>query len=163
VEAVYGVIERAGLASDIKMTYLKNSNTVEINIDEATITSIEFVRSSKLPEMLGIENYTTKLVFGTFKGFVQLPRLDEMYIYTSLIEGHMVGSHAQKLLRIVPLKDVHYDTPYHYEFNTPHYESVAKGGLHMATFEIRDRYGELVPFTTGTQVVMVLHFRPRYK
>jgi hypothetical protein len=163
VATLHDLIIEQGLGEAITFAYHANSDTVRMVIKTSPRASgppITVTFSDTLHTCLGLEKTLTA---GTHTGHVQLPHIDELYVYTSLIESHMVGHKSENLLRVVPVKYGQLNKKFFYEPKKSHYENVSPSGLHTALFTIRDGDGQLVPFAPHTRIIYTLLFRPKYK
>ena len=83
--------------------------------------------------------------------------INNMYIYTDIIENMIVGDMQAPLLRIVPAGGKFGDVV-HQSFETLRYIPLRKKSFDTIELDIRDVFGEPVSFESGILVV-TLHFR----
>ena len=77
--------------------------------------------------------------------------LDNVYVYTDIVENQHVGDFKVPLLRVVPVRSkfneinwIHYDKP--------HYMRLSRGNINSIEINIRDETGEYVSFESGKAV-----------
>ena len=87
-----------------------------------------------------------------------LNRLDNVYVYTDIVENQHVGDFKVPLLRVVPVKSkfneinwIHYDKP--------HYLRLSRENISNIEINIRDETGEVVPFVSGKVIVTLVFQR----
>jgi len=86
--------------------------------------------------------------------------INEMYIYTDLIDYTLINNIKTPLLRIIPFeysKSFYRKT--HAIFNT-FYIKVTKREIRSIHFEIRTATGQPFPFWNNSKTVLTLHFKP---
>lgn len=83
--------------------------------------------------------------------------IQNIYVYCDVIENVIVGDTQAPLLRIVDAKSEPNQVVYRY-YDTPRYMPVRKKHFDSIEIDIRDDFGERVPFEGG-KLVTTLHFR----
>lgn len=85
---------------------------------------------------------------------------DMFMIYSDIIEPYAVGDVQAKLLRSVPLNhhQCAYNTIFVKTFSSPIYIPVLTNTFRTIDIDIRDQFGESIPFDRGTLTV-TLHFK----
>lgn len=83
-----------------------------------------------------------------------------IYIYSDIVEPHMVGDTCVPLLRMVNTQHgkYRYGEEATMTFNTPQYMPLAKNQFDTIQIDLRENSGRPVPFKFGTSAI-VLHFR----
>ena len=101
------------------------------------------------------------IIIGTKKGskVVDINPVHSMYIYTNIIEHHIVGDTRAPLLRIVNVEGKPGETITKL-YDSPHYVPIKQKLIGTVEIDIRDGSGQVIPFVTGT-VIVKLHFRKR--
>ena len=83
--------------------------------------------------------------------------LTNLYVYTSIIKDQLVGGTMAPLLRVINVVDSSLYTSR--TFTTPHFAPLSNSHFDTISIQIRDDSGELVHFSYG-KVIVVLLFRP---
>lgn len=90
----------------------------------------------------------------------QLRVLDELYLYTDIIDYQYVGSQMRKLLRIITVNK-NFDTVSHTSFSDLHYLPVSTTRLDSIQLKLADDLGQPIRFgDERSRVIYTLHFRP---
>ncbi len=85
--------------------------------------------------------------------------IENMYVYTDIIEDVIVGEEYAKLLRIVPVK-TGFDKMQFTEFTTPHYLPIENDRVDRINMTVRDHLGDKIRFVDiQSPVTYKLHFR----
>ena len=88
---------------------------------------------------------------------VHLP-LQNLYIYTNLVDHILVGDTYAPLLQVVPIKNGQYGSVQHQQFLNPLYMSLSTGNISVIEIKLANERGEEVLFEFGS-VVLKLHFK----
>ena len=80
-----------------------------------------------------------------------------MYIYCDLLENVPIGDTSAPLLRTIDIPSIH-GTIIHKHFNQPRYVPLRRSTFESLEIDIRDAFGEPIPFESGS-VIVTLHFR----
>lgn len=86
------------------------------------------------------------------------PKMQNLYVYTDLIEPQIVGNQRADLLCIIPAKERDLKAA-HFAPTHIHYLPLIKNTFSRVNMDIRDVGGYKIPFASGHSVVK-LHFRP---
>ena len=88
--------------------------------------------------------------------------INELYIYTDIIENQHVGSDMVKLLKVVNVNGFNGENSCNI-FDFPHYLSLDTNYIDTIRVYIRDCYGNKIRFNEEHSKVLVkLHFKPKY-
>lgn len=100
------------------------------------------------------------LIYNFFVRQTRFNFLQELYLYTDIIEYQYIGSQMARLLRVVTV-DNKKDSLIHLSYLDPHYLTVNKNRLDSILLKLTDERGEPVKFSDSTsRVIYKLHFRP---
>ena len=137
-------------------SFHKKTERVTVNLDQGASLRM----TGDLGQMLGFK--AGELLTGPATGhrlFDRCAGLHALYLYTDIIDSHLVGDANVPLLRILRLKGKHgemiawsYDKPHYFRVNRRHFQTVE--------VDIRDGSGNPVPFESG-KVIVTLHFRKK--
>ena len=83
--------------------------------------------------------------------------LHSLYVYTDIVEAHMVGDSKVPLIRIVPVETTATEIVMK-TFLSPQYIPVSRKQFNTIEMNIRLHTGELVPFA-ARHLLVTLHFR----
>lgn len=87
---------------------------------------------------------------------VHLP-IQNIYIYSNLVEEIPVGDTYAPLLQVVPVRNGVYGSVQHHEFLNPLYTSLATNDLSVIEIKLCDDRGNVIEFDVGN-VILKLHF-----
>lgn len=91
-----------------------------------------------------------------------MPHLDStahsLYIYTSIVDHQLVGNAVAPLLRVVCPDSDKLGQTVSEKYIKPNYLPVSSSYIDTIDVQIRTTTGHLFPFTSGTPVVLTLHF-----
>ncbi len=101
------------------------------------------------------------IITGVQKGsrVVDIDQFHSMFLYTNIIDHHMVGDTRAPLLRIVNVEGESGETITKV-YDSPHYVPLKQKLVDMIEMDIRDDTGRPIPFVSG-KVIVKLHFRKR--
>jgi hypothetical protein len=85
--------------------------------------------------------------------------IQELFIYTDIIESQMIGESSLKILQIITREGKENQTRKEIIFNNPHYANVNKTYINSINIQILDRNNKLVDFYSNTSIIIKLHFR----
>ena len=89
--------------------------------------------------------------------------VDKLFIYCNLIKPHMFGNHSKQILRVIPVdrKDLEsFGQNVTKSIVNPQFFPLFETLFDRIEIEIRDRAGQLIPFTGGS-VIVTLEIRPK--
>ena len=129
-------------------------------------TGFKLKASEQLSMMLGIRNYNQKRVTMP-SGRQRLESVDplvplttrELFVYTNIIEHQPVGDTTAPLLRTVTAFEK-FGFIVNYDFTKLHYLPVNTNLINTIEIDIRNEYGDRIPFRGGRSNVK-LHFRQK--
>lgn len=95
-----------------------------------------------------------------------IPRLDfgypdEILVYTDLIKPQLIGHSFTQVLKSIPIEHHHHSEikSINRSFNNECFMKLAKHQFQTINIELRDRAGNLIPFHSGYNVTLLLHFK----
>ena len=80
-----------------------------------------------------------------------------VFVYCDILNRVPVGDTLAPLIRVVDVTDINVGM-IHKIYDRPYYLPVQKLNFDSLEIDIRDSFGEIVPFESGT-VIVTLHFR----
>lgn len=141
-------------ADDCRITVMEHAEKVLFELTDGC----QLILTGRIARILGFESDTV-----TILGRRVPPRtynlnpIDNLFVYTDIVEHETVGDSLAPLLRVVNVENrkgmqisVHYQTP--------HYKRVQTKVFDTIEIDIRDGVGDAVPFTRGT-LILTLHFK----
>ena len=139
----------------------------ELKIEGFFATFLKYIKSMYFDGSEQIIKYSTDCI--KIKGVAscvltknKINYINELYIYTNIIENQHVGSDMVKLLKVVNVKGFNGDNISHI-FDFPHYLSLDTNYIDIIRIYIRDCYGNKIRFNDEHSKVFVkLHFKPKY-
>ena len=87
----------------------------------------------------------------------KISRLNEIYVYTDIIDIVLVGNTQAPLLGYFPVQSKWGSTSY-WNFNPPYYVKVKENTIRTISIKLCDKTGETIKFESGT-VICRLNFR----
>ena len=174
----------------LKSEFIHNEVSISFNIDNATnsliihvpggwelkiegffATFLKFIKSlyvggdkniikysKECIKIIGDEDFFASCVLTRNK----INYINELFIYTNIIENQHVGSDMVKLLKVVNVNGFNGDNCSHI-FDYPHYLSLDTNYIDIIRIYIRDSYGNKIRFNEEQSKVLVkLHFKPKY-
>lgn len=126
------------------------------------------INSRGLLKMLGFENETGSLRISKKPATADRPlhilnnTPRQLFVYTDISEPVVVGNSKTTLIRIVPvnLKNYTFGSSQYQTFAPIKYVPLKTDNFATISIDIRDEFGERIPFEFGTLIV-TLHFRKR--
>ena len=115
---------------------------------------------TKIKDLFGF-NENEAIVMGIQKGsrVVDINPVHSMFIYSNIIEHHIVGDTRAPLLRIVNVEGKPGETTTKL-YDSPHYIPLKQKLIDTIEMDIRDDTGRAIPFVSG-KLIVKLHFRKR--
>jgi hypothetical protein len=144
---------RASTQQNYGQTWMEMERDKQIYAQNNVIIS----NKSKLT-ILGHERLSTKChIVNNFLKYVE-----ELFVYTNIIDDVHVGGEMLKLLKVVSV-NAGFDEVFSEVFHTPHYLSLDSRFIDRIRLFICDSEGNKIRFTDEhSRVVYKLHFRPKY-
>ena len=148
----------------IHFNYSKRSEKVKITLKEGSMLSIKdpicamlgfaIPKKQKVTEQRQFESgeYPAEFV-------ADVRPIQHLFVYTDIIEDHIVGDSKVPLIRTVKVSGEYGDAVM-LNFENPHYIPLKQKFIDTIQTSIRDDTGKKIRFTRG-RVILKLHFRQR--
>lgn len=94
---------------------------------------------------------------GISKVLIRNP-INQLYIYSSLVDPILVGGVKVPLLRLIWLES-NFDENHSETVDVPMYLHTSRSSINNIEFQIRDDSGQLIKFPFGSKTSLTLHFR----
>ena len=85
--------------------------------------------------------------------------LNQVYIYTNIIQNCVVGNSMSKLIKIVNISKGSFGQSLHFEFSRPQYHTLVNKHFNEIEIELRSGSGQLFPFHFGNTIVQLVFKR----
>jgi len=124
---------------------------------------VSFTFSKKLANLLGFDNtFFQGPIFQIADRTVDLNlQTGSLFIYLSIVQDRVVGDVRAPLIGLLPISNADKGLKLaSRSFYRPQYFSLKQNFIDNVTCNIRDEFGQLVPFTNG-QTTLTLHLRRR--
>ena len=141
-------------ADDYQITVMEHAEKILFDFNDGC----QLVLTGRIARILGFES-DSQVVLGRVvpPQTYNLNHIDNLFIYTDIVEHETVGNSLAPLLRVVNVED-RKGTQISVHYQTPHYKRVQTKVFDTIEIDIRDGTGESVPFTRGT-LILTVHFR----
>ena len=171
-ESVDGLVEELNILgrrytfmNDLRPKFFYDTRSAHVRL--VVPPKIEVNLTSKLARVLGLRqtyfynnNAQDNLEFTSTEVCDLNDGIHSMYFYCDLLECVPVGDTSAPLLKIISLDgglEKHGQVIYRY-YEKPRYVPLQKKNFETLEIDIRDSFGEHIPFQSGTLIV-TLHFR----
>ena len=154
----------------LRFVYQYENSSRSIRFYDAT--ALIFEDADDFVRALGLENgmqckqvkcSSIVQIFGekgclTAYGKSNMPRLDAIYAYSSVVEFNSVGDDTVPLLTVIPVEGEHGHTVAYAPLK-PEYKPVAQNYINDIDIQLCTNKGKLIDFDDGEEVTVTLHFK----
>lgn len=144
--------------------YRTDNGNIHFEVREY-ITSITFSDNIKITLGLAQSTYdceTVKSYTSPNKTVAEISKVEQLYIYSSLIEPVMVGGMDVPLLRTIMLdNNVRSGDIINFNIERPMYLPIRSTTINNIEINIRDDFGRPIDFPYGSKTILTIHLRKR--
>ena len=154
----------------LRFVYLYDNSSRSIRFFDAN--ALIFEDATEFVNALGLQNgmqckesmcTATIQIFGekgclTAYGKSNVPRMEAIYAYSSVVEFNSVGDDTVPLLTVIPVEGEHGRTVAYAPLK-PEYKPVAQNYINDIDIQLCTNKGKLIDFDDGEEVSVTLHFK----
>lgn len=115
--------------------------------------------SDSLQDILNFPNQICASGLHKASSVMNINKVQSLYIYSDVVEPHIVGDTIVPLMRIVPISGTYGETVVH-SFEPVHYYPLQNKSFFTIETDIRDSSGRAIAFEFG-KVIAILQFRKK--
>ncbi len=160
VHFVNKALQRAGLTATLTLN--ADTGLCRLNVPSGEVITLD----SSVSEMLGLEStyfpskHPSTDYNAASRGDMGISMLNDIYLYSDVVETRIVGDTYAPLLRTMPAlaSTDKRGRMTHREFLNPHYLSLSTGQISVIEIKLCDDIGNVIRFDGG-YVIVQLHFK----